>query len=100
MLESLILHDENTAHSHLFHATMEWLALSGGFMLYNRIRKRKGGASLLATKGGGCWRVACWAQGRAINWCLFCNFLNCGAWRDTLRSFMNGWRLVWRWFYC
>lgn len=49
MLESLILHDENTAH--LFYATMEWLALSGGFMLYNRIRK--GGASLLATKGVG-----------------------------------------------
>ena len=50
MLESLILHNQQTAL--LFHATTEWLALSGGFMLYNHIRKRRGHPSALASKGG------------------------------------------------
>lgn len=50
MLEPLIIH--NPTYAHLFHATTEWLALSGGFLLYNRIRKRQGRAEILASKDG------------------------------------------------
>ena len=63
MLESLILHNQQTAL--LFHATTEWLALSGGFMLYNHIRKRRGHPSALASKGG-IWVLAFCLLGAGI----------------------------------
>ena len=40
MLESLILHDPTAAH--VFHTVCEWLALSGGFLLYRRIKQQRG----------------------------------------------------------
>lgn len=42
MLESLILHDPTAAH--VFHTVCEWLALSGGFLLYRRIKQQRGEA--------------------------------------------------------
>ena len=50
MLESLVFHDQTKAY--LFHAITEWLALSGGFMLYNHLRKHNGRPSMLANKSG------------------------------------------------
>ena len=50
MLESLVFHDQTKAY--LFHAMTEWLALSGGFMLYNHLRKHNGRPSMLANKSG------------------------------------------------
>lgn len=44
MLESLVFHDQTKAY--LFHAMTEWLALSGGFMLYNHLRKHNGRPSM------------------------------------------------------
>ena len=63
MLESLVIHHQQTAL--LFHATTEWLALSGGFMLYNHIRKRRGHPSALANKGG-IWVLAFCLLGAGI----------------------------------
>ena len=63
MLESLVIHHQQTAL--LFHATTEWLALSGGFMLYNHIRKRRGHPSALASKGG-IWVLAFCLLGAGI----------------------------------
>lgn len=63
MLEALILHDPTAAH--LFHAATEWLALSGGFIFYNYLRKRSGRPSLLASKGG-LWVVVLCLLGAGI----------------------------------
>lgn len=63
MLERFVFHD--ATHARLFHATMEWLALSGGFWLYSWLRKRGGHASPLAAKGG-LWVVLCCLLGAGI----------------------------------
>ena len=57
MLESLIIHDAATAH--LFHTAMEWLALSGGFLLYRKLKSRSGRAESAWSRGSMMVLIGC-----------------------------------------
>ena len=57
MLESLIIHDAATAH--LFHTAMEWLALSGGFLLYRKLKSRSGKAESAWSRGSMMVLIGC-----------------------------------------
>ena len=54
MLEALIIHDQTAAR--IVHSTLELLALSGGFMLYRQLKKRRGDTQSL-WRSNGVWVV-------------------------------------------
>lgn len=54
MLEALIIHNQDTAR--LVHSALELLALSGGFLLYRHLKRRRGDTQSV-WRGNGVWVV-------------------------------------------